>query len=224
MSLSRFLVLFALISPLIACRAADALTLAKDGRANAMIVVPPGATAASRETAFILSDHLKQVSGATFEVIGAQELNARVVGQRIVTTPASPVDNFILLGDSQLARSLGATSSDLGPGGILIRTFPNALVLLGPSKATPTDQYGTRYAVTTFLEDALDCRFLWPGELGKVVPERHTIEIPQINHTFTPILKQRRFVWLVDMAPGRTQVSNGWALRKPTIIASTRPR
>jgi hypothetical protein len=179
--------------------AAEPLTLAKDGRAFALIVLPTGATAAARETAGIFSDHLKQISDVSFEIVGENRLNdATVVDQRVVTKSAMSVANFILLGDCKLAASLGATSAGLGPGGTLIRTFPNALVLLGPSKSTPTDPYGTRYAVTTFLEDALDCRFLWPGELGKVVPRRDTIEIAPINHSFTPVLKQRR----IRMASG----------------------
>lgn len=192
MTISRILILIVWVSPTIACDASDSLVLAKDGRANALIVVPDGTTAAGRETAGILSDHLKQISGAEFEIVTADSLNARVAGQQIVAKPASPVDNYILLGDSKMAKALGATSNDLGPGGILIRTFPNALVLLGPSKSTPSDPYGTRYAVTTFLEDALGCRFLWPGELGKVIRKQSTIEIAPINFSFTPILQQRR--------------------------------
>ncbi|MDB4439911.1 DUF4838 domain-containing protein, partial [Planctomicrobium sp.] len=42
------------------------------------------------------------------------------------------------------------------------------------------------------------CRFLWPGELGKVVPQQKTIEIDSIDNSFSPVLKQRR----IRMATG----------------------
>jgi hypothetical protein len=46
--------------------------------------------------------------------------------------------------------------------------------------------------VTTFLEDRLGVRYLWPGELGKVVPRRETIAVGVFEHRFTPPLAQRR--------------------------------
>lgn len=177
----------------------EPLTLAKDGKATAVIVLSNYATTAGLETAGILADHLKQISGAEFTILRERDLkNARIERQRVIVNDGNSGAAFILLGESQLATSLGATSGGLGPGGILIRRYPNTLVLLGPSKSTPTDQYGTRYAVTTFLEVALGCRFLWPGDLGKVVPQRKTIEIGSLNQRYTPVLRQRR----IRMASG----------------------
>ncbi|TWT84349.1 hypothetical protein CA13_58260 [Planctomycetes bacterium CA13] len=176
-----------------ACLAAEVLTLAKDGNAKAVIVLPGGATSAARETGGILADHLKQICGGEFRVIVESDLkDASVKDQRIVTKSTEPVETFILLGEGGLTKLLGATSADLGPGGILIRTFPNAIVLLGPGKTAPSDPYGTRYAVMTFMEDSLGCRFLWPGELGKVVPQRKTIKVAPINFNYTPRIRQRR--------------------------------
>jgi len=179
------------------CPAAETLTLAKDGRTDTVIVLRNEATAATRETAGILADHLKQICGADFPVVTERDLRkATVHDQKIVSSGSHRT--FILVGESKLATALGASSRKLGPGGVLIRTFPNALALLGPDKATPTDRSGTRYAVTTFLEDFLGCRFLWPGELGKVVPQRKTIDIPSTNYSFTPVIRQRR----IRMASG----------------------
>ena len=66
------------------------------------------------------------------------------------------------------------------------------LALFGTDARTPSDPHGTRYAVTTFLEDKLGVRYLWPGELGKVVPRRETITVADFQHRFTPKLAQRR--------------------------------
>lgn len=172
---------------------APALTLAKGGQPNAVIVLPANPSLAARQGAEILSDHLKQICGGTFQVINENKLSgAKVADSRIAAETPGAVENFILVGEGKLAGLLGANSKKLGPGGTLIRTYPNALVLLGPSKATPTDPSGTRYAVTLFLEQALGCRFLWPGELGKVVPEQKTIEIAARDQSFTPVIRQRR--------------------------------
>ena len=85
-------------------------------------------------------------------------LHAAVAGEQ----PAA----FVLIGRSELTQRLGVDSDGLGPGGIRLRALPNVLVLLGPDDQTPADPAGTRYAVTTFLEDVLGVRCLWPGDLG----------------------------------------------------------
>ena len=86
---------------------------------------------------------------------------------------------------------MGATSEGLGPGGILIRTLPNALVLLGADAKTPSDPWGSRYAVTTFLDEVLGCRYLWPGDSGLVVPQRDTVKVPALDRRFNPIIVER---------------------------------
>ena len=80
----------------------------------------------------------------------------------------------------------------MGPGGIVLSAKGHVLALFGTDARTPADPHGTRYAVTTFLEDKLGVRYLWPGELGKVVPRRETIVVEDFQHRFTPTLAQRR--------------------------------
>lgn len=157
---------------------ADDLILAKDGEAKAVIVLSEAPSSAARKAAKVLSDHLFQISGARLKVVKESAIpkNAR----------------FIAIGESSLTRKLGVTVKGLGPGGIVIRSFPNALVILGADDVTPSDPNGTHYAVTTFLEDSLGCRFLWPGELGKVIPARTTIAIAPIDRSETPLLRQRK--------------------------------
>jgi hypothetical protein len=174
--------------------AEEPLTLAKDGAANAVIVLPNDPSSAAIEGARILGDHLAQICGAEFAQVRESQLGDVTVhdGVLVAESGSDETKNFILVGEGRLSALLGATTEQLGPGGILIRTYPNALVLLGSDDKTPNDPTGTRYAVTTFLEDSLGCRFLWPGEMGKVVPEQKTIEIPALDHSFTPALQQRR--------------------------------
>ena len=186
---------------------ADAsLTLVADGKAVAMIVLPDRPSFAAREGAAILGDHLVQISGARLETVAEGALDeVRVDAGRVVIGAAADASvTYILVGEGKLAAQLGASSRDLGPGGILIRTYSNALVLLGPDGKTPSDPAGTLYAVTKFLEDALGVRYLWPGEIGKVVPRQKSVHVPAMDVQFTPLIRQRRIRWM--HYHGRVQV------------------
>ena len=188
-----------LASVSIPTRAVESLSIAKDGAPAALLVLPSKPTRAAREGAQILRDHLEQICGAAFQVVDESDLDdVTVEDGRLQWSDPRSERNWILVGEGRLAGLLGATSEGLGPGGTLIRSYPNALVLLGPDAKTPSDSNGTRYAVTTFLEDVLGCRFLWPGEVGKVVPRRKTIAVAAIDRSFTPEIRQRR----IRMASG----------------------
>jgi len=187
-------VLTAVIGVSSAQTASPTIRLALDGRANAVIVLPAKPSAAARQAAEILADHLFEICGERFVTLGENDLgDVKIKDQRIVPAAGKVgFANLILVGESSLARKLGAVSKGLGPGGVLIRTYPNAIVLLGPDDSTPSDRLGTRYAVTCFLEQTMGCRYLWPGQDGKVVPKRKRIEIRPLDIRFTPLLRQRR--------------------------------
>ena len=194
LTLTLFLCWAVLLGYCVTASGAPALTLAVDGQPRAVIVLPDQPSKAAREGAAILSDHLRQICGGQFKKIRENSLSDVAVkeGRLIVGGVEDTIEVFILVGEGKLARLLGATSKGLGPGGTLIRTCPNALVLLGADSKTSSDPNGTRYAVTLFLEQALGCRYLWPGEEGKVVPQRKSIEIAATDRSFTPLLQQRQ--------------------------------
>ncbi len=176
---------------------ASSITLVSEGRAEAVIVAPDAASRAAVEGAGILQSHLEQISGARLRVLSEKKLGrARVADGRIVFPADEAVaETFVLVGEGALARKLGVTSEGLGPGGIVMQTVGNTLVLLGADDKTPSDALGSRYAVTTFLEEQLGCRYLWPGESGKVVPRQKTIAVRPLNVRFTPMLRQRNIRW-----------------------------
>jgi hypothetical protein len=175
-----------------ALAAGDALTLVAKGRPRAVIVLAAAPSPAAVEGARILAEHLHQISGARLAVVKESDLGGATAREgRIFPAGKGAAEAFILVGEGELARQLGVTAEGLGPGGIRIRTTGNALVLLGPDTYTPSDPWGTRYAVTRFLEDSLGCRFLWPGETGKVVPKQSTIALPALDVRFAPLLRQR---------------------------------
>ena len=121
------------VRPMLSVAEDDRLTLAVDGHANAIIVIADDASAAAKQGANILSDHLTQISGAEFETVTEKELN-------------ETVEVLLLVGQGRLASSRGASGEDLEPGGILIKTLPNAIVMLGADDPPSTDPNGTRYA------------------------------------------------------------------------------
>ncbi|MBM4078177.1 MAG: DUF4838 domain-containing protein, partial [Planctomycetes bacterium] len=170
-----------------------ALTLVAEGQPKAVVVVAAAPSTAATEGAKILVEHLVQMSGARLETLKDGQLGEVTVKEGRIASPVTKLADmaFVLVGESALTEKLGVTAKGLGPGGILVRTMPNALVLLGPDAQTPSDPNGTRYAITTFLHDQLDCRYLWPGELGKVVPQRRTISVPKLDVQLTPLLRQR---------------------------------
>lgn len=58
-----------------------------------------------------------------------------------------------------------------------------ALVLEG-------EKCGLSHAVTYLLE-AMGCRYLWPGRLGKVIPRTEGLRLPEIEFSFKPAFRSR---------------------------------
>jgi hypothetical protein len=182
---------------------ASPLTLVQDGHATAAIVVPARrdgdvaswTTTVERHTAAVLGAHVRQISDAVLPVIEEADLGPQpLVNGRI--TPYGDIDVFIVIGDSALARSLGVTSEGLTPGGFRMRTVANALVIVGhPKISNPNHGGGVRQAAVTILE-SLGCRYLWPGESGKVVPRQTTIAIASMDMAQSPAIQQRRVRYL----------------------------
>ncbi len=141
-----------------------AATLVEKGRGRAVIILPEKPSPVAEAAARVLRDHIRQMSGA--------ELPLRTE-DRITGSP-TPEQAWVLVGEGKLTNKLGLNNKGLGPGGIVLSAKGPVLALFGTDGRTPSDPHGTRYAVTTFLEDRLGVRYLWPGELGKVVPRRET--------------------------------------------------
>jgi|GEM_PF-1710187 len=74
--------------------------------------------------------------------------------------------------------------SALPPETAVVRTEKNRVLLSGPADGLPL-------AVCYFLEK-LGCRYLWPGELGKVIPSKPTLHAPEMNLKAAPVLQYRR--------------------------------
>ncbi len=96
--------------------AAPKLTLARDGRPAATIVLAAEPTQSAQFAATELQFHVKKITGALLPIAFEGE---KVAGTRI------------LVGESEATRALGVRAGDLRPQEYLIRFLPDTLVLLG---------------------------------------------------------------------------------------------
>ena len=181
----RFASLSLAIAACVTTSAHADIALVEDGQAKAIVVTADKPSGATRLAEAALNDHLFQMSGTRLPIVRESGL--------ATVKHAGPL---LCLGDSKAAERLGATSKGLGPGGILVKTYPKVIVLLGPDDKTPSDRFGTWHASVRFMEDALGIRWLWPGESGKVVPAWKTIRVGKLDVRYTPSVQQRYIRWM----------------------------
>ena len=111
----------------------------------------------------------------------------RMCGVRPKIVKAPPTDRSvpsIVIAGFAKAKELGIDAGTHPHGTSVIRRFGNCLYVGGSGS-------GLSYAVTYLLE-ALGCRYLWPGPLGKVIPKRSSVVLPEIDFTYTPMFKFRK--------------------------------
>jgi hypothetical protein len=171
------------------------MTIAADGNAQAVIVVAADATAPEKHAAEELAKFLGEITGAKFDVVGPEKAGS---SPRIAVGP----------GAAQ-AVAPGVELKDLGPDGIVIRTAGANLVLSG-QKGAPR---GTLYAVYTFLEDTVGCRW-WTSTVSRI-PKKPALKVPAQQVRYVPVLEYRE-PFHIDAFDGDWAVrnkSNGHATR-----------
>ncbi|WP_395744663.1 DUF4838 domain-containing protein [Prosthecobacter sp.] len=167
--------------------------ITREGQPQAVIVLSGSGSAGDLSTKALVG-HVKQMSGATLAVMHEKELSgARVEAGRIIPAEGGKFPpNFILLGEGELTKRLGLSLEGIGLGGVLLRSGGNYVVVAGTNDNIAAKARDLNVnAVFTFLEE-LGCRFLWPGESGKVIPKKPTISISALDVRFTPQIGQRR--------------------------------
>lgn len=170
-SILSFLVIFLVCN----CSNSEEILISKNGRASIDIIVDENASQEVLFAAEELQDYLSKISGAEF---------------KILKSGAASAEKNIYVGSSSAVNSLNISAESLGEEGFIIQTHGNNLILLGH------DGIGTQFAVYTFLENHLGVRWLWPGELGEIVPKSKTIRVGEINESQKPHFKWR------DRGPG----------------------
>ena len=194
---------------------ASELRITDEGKPGAVVVLAPGMRSNGAAVSALVA-HVQQMSGASLPVVAESELgDARVENGRLIASLSKVAsENFILLGESDLTKKLGASLDGIGIGGIVVKTSGNAIVLM-EHKGPPSGKRdnSTTAPVFEFLE-ALGCRCLWPGETGKVVPQKRTIVAPNLDVRFTPTIGQRniRFAAMEARSAAQGLASLGFTL------------
>ncbi|MCW5932821.1 MAG: DUF4838 domain-containing protein [Fimbriimonadia bacterium] len=149
------------------------MTLAENGKSDYAIVRPAQAIPSEMHAAQELQAFLKQISGAELPIL----------------TDAQPMPKRALLLGSQDTNAhikklrVNLPLKELGEDGIVIRSSGDHLILGGGRPR------GTLYAVYTFLEETLGCRWYTSDE--SFIPSKRAIRIPAPNKKSVPAFEYR---------------------------------
>lgn len=183
------------------CAHAQELVLVKDGKANAPIVICKDAPPYTRQAADELALYIEKVSGVRPDVIEGQ--------------PDPLPEHAIWVGHQPVLDKL-FSNLDFDfkhPEEILIAANANHLVIAGRDRWDPEHpdiqirrtiknaqkEYGTVNAVYTFLQDYLEVRWLWPGELGEDIKPQQTLSFKPFEHHYHPQFQSRAGVFMIYM-------------------------
>jgi hypothetical protein len=164
-----------LFAGLAAISAARPITLVEHSAAKATIVVGEKASADERAAAAELSSYIEKATGAEFPVRHSAVKGAARIFVGAASCPPRAVDRL----------------GKIGADGWLIETEPDgSLVIAGNGRD------GTSMAVYQFLQRFAGIRWLWPGELGEIVPKRSSLTVSEVS-----IHQEPAYVWR-DLGPG----------------------
>lgn len=169
--MNRILRTLGLLSLFTLSISAPGLTLSQEGQSSYVIVVAADAIPAERTAAHELQTHLATVTGAQLPIL--EEGTAPLPGKAFVVGPSRALN----------ASFPGLDLAALGHDGIVLKTHEETVFLAGGRPR------GTLYAVNTFLEDVVGCR--WWSARESDLPKRPTLEIPDLDTVYTPKLSYR---------------------------------
>lgn len=162
----------------------------------ALLAVPLLHASAWADPAYNL--HLSATPTAA-SVTAATELEdylQRITGRQVVTfregSGEPPAGRTVYVGDSEaLRRVTGLSAEGLDPEQIVVRSTAEWAAVMGCDVGpTGFTLNGTLWAAYEFLE-RLGVRWLWPGELGEVVPSIPDLQFPDLDIRYTPPIIQR---------------------------------
>ena len=160
------------------------LTVAHNGASTAVIVVDKRASPPQQHAANELAYFLEEVTAVALPVVN----HASPAGPRLLVGPDA----------ARLAKS-SFTSDGLGAEGIVIKTVGNDLILSGG------EPRGTLYAVYSFLEDIIGCR--WWSPTASTIPRKPDLAVANLDIRSVPVLEMRDPFWF-DAFDGNWAVRN----------------
>ena len=150
-----------------------ALTLASRGATDYRIVLSASAAPAEQTAASTLADYLNRITGAVFPVV----------------TDAEPIaEKELVVGVTNREAARFSDRAKWDDDAVRLFTDGQTLFLTGGSDR------GTLYAVYTFLEDWLGCR--WFTHDLTVIPKQETLALPTVDYFYEPCFKLRQTYWM----------------------------
>lgn len=169
--------------------AAQAVQIALQGKAVAVITLGKEATAQERFAAKELAGFLQQATGSVFEIVEPSAAGGRPV---IAVGPAAA---------RAVDPRIDVDRRTLGEEGILLKSVGDSLILSGGEGAAR----GTIYAVETFLEDHVGYRWWGPGQM--LVPHQPDLKVGELEVRYIPPVEYRE-IHAIGMFDPDTAVRN----------------
>ena len=144
------------------------VTIAKGGEPRAAIVVAADASMRERHAAAELVAFLEQITGGAFETL---------------PQPKADTANVCVGRGAAKGVDPAFSTEGLGADGLVIKTVGKDLVLAGG------EPRGTLYAVYTFLEDELGCRW-WTPQASRI-PKRPDLAVGNLDRRYVPQFEHR---------------------------------
>jgi len=183
------------------CAEEVAVTLVDDRVADSVIIVPANASVISMKAASELRRGAAKMTGAQMTIYAEDELAL----EHDLLWIQSDV-GLVYVGPTDATRKAFPEVEDLEPEAYIVRTAPNRLYLSVKDRRyrdidrttkfqsweMHSHDRGTLYAVHDLLRTQFGVRWLWPGDLGEVMPERRTLAVPQTQKIGRPAYPVRQ--------------------------------
>jgi uncharacterized repeat protein (TIGR02543 family) len=164
------------------------VTLVNSGSPAAAIITAPSPSGVITKAAQEFQKHIELMSGATLPI--------DVVGNEVNYSGY----NFVYIGTNTASTTAGVTNSGLTNEFFKVVTVSTDEVHIVGMDAGNGDwwdlsdcQPGTLFGVYYVLGEILNCRWIWPGDLGIYAPQSSTISIPETDLTDGPAMVERNY-------------------------------
>lgn len=186
-----------LLTLVVGCLPACAVTLAQDGKAAATIVLAAAATSAEQTAAKEVADYLQKITSGDFRI--RPEDRAPANGTRIFVGPTA------------FAKAAGIVVDKLAAEEWIVRTAGNDLIIVGGRPR------GTIYAAYHFLEDVLGVH--WWNPFEESVPQSKTLKIGDLKLQGKPVIQYRDIYTLYGNDNGRFAARNRLNRQGDALVA-----
>lgn len=161
--------------------------LVLEGKPSAIVVSADNPNPIAKLAIKELLEHVKISTGITLEVITESEAHSR----------SKALVNRLFIGQTKSAESAGLELKALGPDAYYLKKTGNDFFIIGLENnlkySDRSGKNGTLYGVYHVIEKAMGVRWLWPGDLGRHIPNHNSIFLEALQEKVEPKLEWREF-------------------------------